>query len=146
MLVKFEYTIVDADEEDSMFLGQCKNARIRLRGKLKKLRYEADPYSSKPWLTDLYQVPYDAARLSFHWQDTVDVDRERQKSRLCWSLAISQCYFGLSKSALSWINILLLEEVDERKGIFKRCDAGTLFFERYSRFFEGVSERSIEII
>jgi hypothetical protein len=128
VLTKVNYAIVDGDDEDNMSLGQGENGRIELCGKLKRLRYEYFPYSI-PWLEDPDQVPYDATRPAFQWQDTVKIDRKEE-------ISIARCS----------TEVLVLEEVDQNRRIFKRCGIATLSFEWYSRLFEGIGEKDIEIV
>ncbi|KAH8592585.1 heterokaryon incompatibility protein-domain-containing protein [Bisporella sp. PMI_857] len=143
VLTKVNYAIVDGDDEDNMFFGQGKNGRIGLCGKLKRLKYEYVPYSIS-WLGDPDQVPYNAARPALQWQDRVNIDRKVAVSRVCWGLAISQA--NIDDIARCSTEVLVLEEVNKNREVFKRCGTATLSFERYSRLFEGIGEKDIEIV
>lgn len=133
--------MVDGEGENSMFLGQGKNGRLGLRGKLKKLIDEPVPLGvpmSKPWLADPNEVPYERKHLKYDPSDWVDVDPQHTTSGICWGLAIFRDRHVTQ--------ILLLDEVDINIGVFKRDGVANLSIERYSLLFGGAVEKDIEII
>lgn len=142
-LATVRHVMVDGDSEENMYLGQGKNGRIGLSGKLKRLKYEHMSHS-KSWLADPDKTPYDTKQPKYNCNDEVSIDRRIAITRICWALAISRA--NGDDDVRCCTELLMLEEVNKDEGTFKRIGVASLSVERYSLLFGNTIERDIELL
>ena len=140
-MAKVEYATVEADDEDNRFLGQVKNAKIGLHGKLKELRYCFQNW--KRWLSDCDQQRHGQHPPEDTFSNNRYVDWGKYRSRLCWGMLISK---DTTLKGRVRFNLLLLEERDRSQLVFARCGVADLDNKTYLELFEGATEESIQII
>jgi hypothetical protein len=141
VLAKVEHAAVEADNEDSEFLGHCIVGRL---GSVKNRRSSTIvPEVPEEWLTARVQEPDDTPPPSYRLMD-VEMDRGRRRSRLCWGIPIfSQ---GVVE-AFPGFYILLHEQRDRSKLVFAICGAAKLDDKPCLELFEeGATEESIQVV
>ncbi|KAH6663085.1 heterokaryon incompatibility protein-domain-containing protein [Halenospora varia] len=141
ILVTVEYATVEANNVDNEFLGYIRDAKIGLRGIIKKVKCLVPSFGK----SDLREVDDadDQEYKDYNWQDSINFDRERDELQICWGLVISRHGDNDGSGAFE---ILLLEEVDAMHAIFKRVGTATLSPVKYRKLFRGASEKSIQLI
>lgn len=144
-MASVEHASVDADDEDSAYLGRINNGTIKLRGKLQSLRYQSACNRA-----GLYSHGEDTSMPAppTHNLYTVGMDRDQDISRDCWGVAIAKMSGKdreTSEDMECEFAILLLDKPDPQQKVFERCGTAYVGGERYLKLFEGVCEVSIVI-
>lgn len=136
-----EHASVNADDEDSAYLGQINKGTITLRGKLQSLRYKTPNLYGDGEDTSVPAPPT-------HNSYNVGMDRDQNMLRNCWGMAIAKMSgkdLETSEDMKCEFAILLLDKPDLRQMVFERCGTAYVSGERYLKLFEGASEVSIMI-